>query len=1121
VSVEQNLAVEIVNPDVPQREASDPNASVWVAASAGSGKTKVLTDRVLRLLLPRSSEVAGSDPSKILCLTFTKAAASEMTLRISSRLADWAVADDTVLGGDLGQLLGREVSAHELVAARRLFAQTVDVPGGLKIMTVHAFCQSVLSRFPLEAGIHPNFNALEEREAGQLLSQAARDIMAAGHESFRAVAEVVNEDQFLSLLQNFASERYQFRRILADGFGIDGVYTALCGMLGIVPNLEREEIIRFWCNDTQFDVSGIQYAASKLLNSSTKTDKARGDQILRWLALDIHKRVSCFDTYKSSFFTTKNEIYKNIATKSLQKSYPEIEEILKVEAVRLYDLSDRLNATECADYTRHLMGLIEAVLERYDGLKVSRNALDFDDLILKSLELMRTSPSWVMYKLDNGLEHILIDEAQDTNPEQWQIIDALCSEFYAGDGAQEVQHPRTIFTVGDEKQSIYSFQRASPQEFERMRGDFREKIKQAEQEWRDVAMNVSFRSTPAVLGAVDAVFADEEMRAGLGDAPVVHQSFRPEQAGLVEVWPLCEADEEAVRDPWEPPTQVKSYQSGMAKLCEQIADRIEGWLSKGEILPSHDRAIEAGDIMILVRSRGVFVRSLAQALKARDIPVGGADRLVLNNEIAVQDLLALMEFCLCPADDLTLASVLKSPLIGMSEDELFAAAHGREGTLWAALVDGEIRAYLQGLMGVVAVMRPYDFLCYVLQNSCPADEVSGTAAFQRRLGVDVMDVLSELQNAAFAYERDNVASLQGFVHWQRLENRQIKREMEGAADHVRIMTVHGAKGLQAPIVILPDTVRTVRNPSARADSRMLWPDRSGLAYPLWAPWADVECRAFKDGKAVIEARAEEEYRRLLYVAMTRAEDRLYVCGAAGKKTPLSESWYFYVQRALGDSGRMENAQNGAPDRVRDAQSGERDVVDLPGYVFEQARPERDVATVVNPSRLEGDEKFAFVPSEKKGGFNRFRRGNVAHKLLQILPDIAADERRATAERYMGRFAADLPMEVVDEVMGVLEDPIFAPLFGVGSMAEVSVTGRLGDGSMMSGQIDRLLVTDDVIFIIDYKTHRSPPEDLEQVPDIYVRQVQAYADALRGIYPGRIVRAALLWTDGAQVTEVEV
>lgn len=523
----------------------------------------------------------------------------------------------------------------------------------------------------------------------------------------------------------------------------------------------------------------------------------------------------------------------------------------------------------------------------------------------------------------------------------------------------------------------------------------------------------------------------------------------------------------------------------------------------------------------------MFVRSLAQALKARDVPVGGADRLVLNAEIAVQDLLALMEFCLCSSDDLTLASVLKSPLIGMSEEALYDVAHGREGSLWAALDTGDARDYLQGLMEAAAVMRPYDFLCHVLQNACPADEVSGIRGFQRRLGVDVMDVLAELQNAALSYECDHVPSLQGFVHWQRAENRQIKREMEGAANHVRIMTVHGAKGLQAPIVILPDTVRTVRNPSARADSRMLWPDRSGLDYPIWAPWADVECRAFKDGKAVIEARAEEEYRRLLYVAMTRAEDRLYVCGAAGKRAPLDDSWYFYVRNALGDAGRMENAQTGIPDQVREAESGEWDVLELPSYVFEAAAVERDVGGVVNPSRVDdgGDQGLPFLPLERVGkerSVNRFRRGNVTHKLLQILPDLPTDERRAAAERYMEKFAADLPIDaVVDEVMGVLEDPIFAAIFGAGAMAEVSVTARLPDGSLMSGQIDRLLVSDDTIFIIDYKTHRSLPENLDQVPDIYKKQVQAYAGALREMYPDRRVRAALLWTDGAQVTEVEV
>ena len=1121
-----------LDPNVLQRKASAPESSVWVSASAGTGKTKVLTDRVLRLLLPRDNGAPGTKAHQILCLTFTKAAASEMALRISETLGKWAVMKEAKLEDALKKLLGRAAKPYEIQAARRLFADVVDVPGGLKIMTIHAFCQSVLGRFPLEAGINPHFTVLEEAQSQALMHSARSRVFARAENdktsplaaALSHIASTINEDQFLSLLGAISKERGQLDSLMTRFFDADGVYENLCQHLGVPAAKTPHDILSQSLSDKAFALDNLKKAQQILAESSKKTDLAAAEKMNPFLSADETQRTKHWLDYKAAFLTLKNEPRATLATKESMARMADIVDVMNAEAQRIMGINDQINAAHIALFTRDVLHLGREVLDEYAALKTAQAALDFDDLILRTLTLLRQPDMgrWVHYKLDQGLEHILIDEAQDTNPEQRQIIMALSDEFFEN---PDQDMPRTVFGVGDEKQSIYSFQGTSPAEFAHMQNDFREKAETARQSWDSVPMNISFRSTASVLQAVDAVFTSESARKGLGALPVEHTAFRRGQAGLVELWPVFESDEADVFDLWTPLKEGSETQSGQKKLALHIAQTVRGWLDSEEILPSHNRPVRAGDIMILVRTRSALAGHIARELKNLNIAVSGLDRMVLSQELAVQDVLAATNFTLQPLDDLNLACLLKSPLIGLSEEELFDLAYNRErDSLWSRIEGGDIKTYLSDLQRAAEGLSPFAFFSHILQSPCPADEISGRRAMMARLGADAMDPLDELLNLARNFERSETASLQNFVRVIEAQDHEIKREQHGATDEVRIMTVHGSKGLQAPIVILPDTTAGAAQAPNRAEKRLLWPAQTGLDLPLYSPRKDFDCDAYRGAMATLDGRLEEEQRRLLYVAMTRAEDRLYIGGALGRKKMPEGCWYNLARAGMEQLEETETREDGTvrltnpqihePDRTKTYAQESEKTADTPPWLRTPAPQEKAATAIFRPSHM---ADTALSPLST-AGTHRFLRGNLTHKLLQLLPTLPPEGRenasRSFLERYGAAFEEGIRKDILRETLAVLDHPDFAPLFGPGSMAEVPVTGHIEGKGMVSGQIDRLYVSENAIWIIDYKTNRPPPSNAEGIPEIYKTQMHTYAQILAQIYPNRDIKAALLWTDGA-------
>ncbi|MCB9987983.1 MAG: double-strand break repair helicase AddA [Rhodospirillales bacterium] len=1158
-AAQMETSVRDIDPTVKQRNAANPHASVWVGASAGTGKTKVLVDRLLRLLLPRQDGRDGTLPHRILCLTFTKAAASEMALRINTILSQWAVISTDDSGTDqkglrtqLQELLGYEPSSDDIIAARRLFAQVVDTPGGLKIMTIHSFCQSVLGRFPLEAGLPPHFTVIDERQARELLITARDHMLRTARKNedipespaFRMLATTQNESQFMSLLGHLTGERLLLEKELPgadDDLSLSAFHTKICALLDIESDADEDKILAAACKSDSFDESGLRSACAALATGTAASDQPKGIALQSWLDSSPHTRRENWKSYSALYLKSDGAPYKKLITGKPAQNFPEAEPALQAESLRIFDIQDKLRAVRCAADTRNLFILGRSILQAYQSAKERLAALDYDDLILRTLALLQKPDSapWVLYKLDGGLDHVLIDEAQDTNPEQWQIISTLCDDFFSGNSAHD-DIERTLFTVGDKKQSIYSFQRAAPQEFDRMKHHFATQIEAAAQKFTPETLNISFRSTKTVLRLVDTVFAMDPARQGMENESPEHISFRTGQAGLVELWPLFTLEDIPEEPPWTPPTTIVESRGPGAQLAEHIGTTIARWLDNKDILESAGRPVIPGDIMILVRTRTAFVGQLVRALKTRKIPVSGIDRMVLGEQLAVMDLLALARFALLPDDDLTLACILKSPLIGWTEDQLYEIAIDRQNqSLWQTLGEKgppKLVDWLQTLIFNAAADHPYEFFSRVLQQPCPADPVSGLRAIIKRLGIDAQDPLDEFLNAALAFERDHIPALQDFLVWQQKEDIVIKREMEEAGNHVRIMTIHAAKGLQAPIVFLPDTIRTH---ASKRTPRLLWPDKSGLRLPLWSARSADDPALYQSARKKVEDRLDEEYRRLLYVAMTRAEERLYIAGYCGRTKPIDDSWYNYVSAgftALGDTETIEFGSQTAlritdprtrdPDRAEKSQKTPQEISGpLPAMPWMTAPPpeEPDPPRPLTPSRPSEEQPAAQSPLSRQDTY-RFRRGNITHLLLQILPDLPVEKREATAAAYIDRQAGDLPdsvrRDVVRETMAILSHPDYAPLFGPGSQAEIPVTGYV-NGRLVSGQIDRILVTKDAIWIIDYKTNRPPPTEEQAIPALYRQQMKSYRDIVANIYDDRPVRCFLLWTDGPHLMEVNL
>ncbi|MGD8325609.1 MAG: double-strand break repair helicase AddA [Sphingomonadales bacterium] len=1097
-----------------QSRAANPKASAWVEASAGTGKTHVLTARMLNLLL------SGTAPDRILALTFTKAAAAEMANRILDRLGAWAIMDPAILVAEIEALSGTRPSKEDVQRARKLFARVLDLPQGLNIQTIHAFCQSLLGRFPVESGLPPQFKVMDERTQDEILSATRDDLMAnvKSHEgsplnaALALVVTLAGESQFNALMAALIRERVLLSRLRP--LGNEGVTSAIKHVLGLPLEESAADVVKAACKNA--NEQALQRAVQALV-TGTKTDVARGERIANWLAFDEDVRIETFNDYCRAFLTGDGKPFARLATKKPCEADPQLLDILFEEAQRLEMAQQRLALIEFATRSSALLQVGLALSQGFDATKQRLGLADYDDLIAKTAELLteRDMAAWVLYKLDGGIDHILIDEAQDTNPEQWQVIQALTGDFFAGEGAKPQE--RSIFAVGDVKQSIYGFQRAAPRLFDHYQTHFTRAVKQAGQIFETVPLDLSFRSTDAVLGLVDAVF-DGDAAKGLSfsERQIKHRPHRNGHAGRVELWPTIKPTPGEEPDVWEPPIEAISGEDPQAVLANKIADTIAHWIDK-EPLPARDRTIQAGDIMVLVRRRTAFVDLLVRALKARQVAVAGIDRFDLLSPIAVEDLLALLQFAVLPEDDLNLACVLKGPFIGVDEETLFELSHKRRHNLWRTLREKaknnerleRARRFLTDILARADFTPPFEFLEYIL------NERGGRRSLLARLGREAEEAIDELLNQALNFEINHCPSLDGFLHWIHAHASEVKRDAEQTGNAVRIMTVHGSKGLQAPVVFLPDSCQMPKD-----DAPLLKLEtQDGREIPLWYKRKTDAIGPVGEAKAQREAETLAETKRLLYVALTRAEDRLIVTGWENTRGRSEGCWYDMVSDGFDrldayeqdDIRIIETSQRTKAQKDRQAKKT-FSPPPLPKWAEKPAPIEATPPRPLAPS-LEDAGPAALSPLAQGEG-DVYRRGRLIHKLLERLPDMPVEQRETHARAYLEKAAGDFGeawrRALIADVMRLLNDPKFSDIFSPEALAEAPLTGLIGDRVIM-GQVDRLLISDDRVVFVDYKTNRSAPLDIHEIPKAYLKQMAAYHAVLSRIYKNARVEGVLLWT----------
>ena len=1105
-----------------QLRASSPRHHAALSASAGTGKTHVLTARVLRLLL------AGVDPASILCLTFTKAGAAEMAERIHARLAHWVRLKDKDLVREL-RALDEVPSAEALDLARTLFARVLEATGGgLRIQTIHAFAQSLLAAFPAEAGLTPGFRPLEGREEQRLSRATLAELLV------RAEAEgdlpLVRDMQRLSLrLGEGGAESF----LMACARAPDAI-AALGPREAIEPRLRHafdlplgdiEEAVARQCGEGLFDTDALRRIADFNAAWGTKAGVERAGWCEQWLTASAEERAGLLDTLHGVWARGDGEM------RSFGKGQAPQDPDYARLAQSAFECCGRLMAMRAlAEMVAGLAAGLragQAFAIAYSAAKRAVGAVDFDDLIrwAEALLLAPGMGDWIRYKLDQQTDHVLVDEAQDTNERQWNIVRALTLEYFAGEGAGGSH--RTIFTVGDFKQAIFGFQGTDPSSFGTARAWFAREVAAAGQDFLDLSVDLSYRSAPPILALVDRVLAALGFQAlGLPEAPNPHQSHHAGRRGSVTLWfpfsgdsDQAAADEDLGEEGWVSDT-LRRYASCLAR-------QIKGWLDEPFFVEARGRPLRPEDILVLVRRRGDLASLLVARLHAEEVPVAGVDRLLLSAPLAVQDLLAAARFAVQPLDDLNLANLLVSPLFGWSQDALHAVAAGPRGALWPQLrqrraPDDPALKALQSILAMADFATPHVFFETLLSG--PLD---GRRKLLARLGSEARDPIEELLSSTLQFETAGTPSLQAFLDWFDRGQVEIVRDPSGPVDAVRVMTVHGSKGLQSPVVVLADACADPDRSRSAGGFPTFRTGEAGEEVPVFRPRKAELAEPLRSQIELQDRLDREEHWRLLYVALTRAEERLFVGGALGvrdRNGPPESSWYRAVETALADLGCDwqeapawgREMQYGDPPRAGRRPTRPADApISLPDWLRRPAPAEQRPPRPLAPSALGEDE----VPNPPPGPEQRQAalRGRLLHQLFERLPVVERTRRRALGDRWLkcsaGVADPDFRAALLDDACAVIEDPRFADLFAPRGLAEAPIAAVIGEGLVVSGTVDRLRIGDDRILVADFKTGRSAPATLEAIPAAHLRQMAAYQAALRVIFPDRPVEAALLYTGG--------
>lgn len=1096
-----------------QIEAANPAASTWLSANAGSGKTRVLTDRVARLLL------RGVAPQRILCLTYTKAAAAEMQNRLFQRLGEWAMMPGAHLQKNLLELgvSPDEIAPEALNKARSLFAKAIETPGGLKIQTIHSFCATLLRRFPLEAGVSPAFSEMDERSSKLLRAEVLEQVATEAPDAMAAFAlHFTGEetDKFLDQLVSYAGD-------FARPLDLD----ALHGELDLPIGTTSETLLASVFLGGEMDM--LSRVAAALQNSDGSTDIKLSTALYN-LRNDTPS-IAMLRSFESLMLTgnTAKSPFSPKATPPTQSAQVLIGDDLNA----FYQLRERVAdarpqrlGLSALAKTKALHLFAQAFLPRFAHHKELRGWLDFDDLILRARALLSDQrvASWVLFRLDGGIDHVLVDEAQDTSPAQWDVVKLLTKEFTSGEGTRP-DAERTIFVVGDQKQSIYSFQGADPAQFDENRAYFHGELDRIGTPLAQQNLRHSFRSAATILSLVDASFTPE-LRAGMG-GEIAHKAFKDTMPGRVEMWDWIEGQPSSSDSSWDKnwfdPVDTVDQHHHTVVLANRIADHIKGRLARGQLTVmdqngTRTRRIRADDFLILVQGRTPLFHAIISACKTHKLPIAGADRLRVGAELGVKDITALLKYLATPEDNLSLAAVLRSPLGGLSEGALFDLCYNRPHTHLRQVLEArqddfpELSGMLKDLKDQADYLRPYELLERLLTRH------KGREKLLSRLGIEAEEGIAALLDLALQYESSDIPSLTGFLAWLEADEVTIKRQTDSNSGLIRVMTVHGAKGLEAPIVILPDTGQ--RKNTVNAD--ILTSDGT----PMWKAKAEDMPKAQVAVTDAIKLRQSQERMRLLYVAMTRAENQLIVCGAGEVPKDSLGYWYGVIEAGLQTQGATRQGDTRVlshPDWPADLTETAQDRQDntpllpLPDWTIQPVPAASAQVKPISPSDLGGAKALA-GPGVALSEDEAKARGTAIHILLEKLPDAPQSQWRDLASALLDETPFAGTPDVFSVAQRVLTAPHLGHIFAPGTLAEVEICGTLSTvgtrgAAPAKGIIDRLIVTENTVLAVDYKSNAIVPTTPTDTPDGILRQMGAYLEMLTPLYPNHNISLAILWT----------
>lgn len=1046
-----------------QVQASDPKFSAWVSASAGTGKTKILTDRVLRLLLQ------NAEFNKILCLTFTNAAAGEMKERIASALSDWANAEPSALEQKLLLTLGRNCTKKELEQAKSLYDKYLNSDEKINVQTIHSFCQKLLKKFPLEAGVSPGFTIIDEIKSYQILKKTKNELLS--KDALLPINDYLNANFHEVTIDEIISE--------------------------IIQNKSK-------FLNTSYEHKYIKSKSQEIIESLNNVC------VLDWQKISSITLVKEFvganqspERIKKFFLTDSGQKRQRIVPQKIAKPGSTLYSDLEIIQDQVFALDQKEKAMQLELHSKLLSMLGSAILAEYEEYKEKKGLLDYDDLIIYACRLLKASDAkeWVLYKLDGGIDHLLVDEAQDTSFIQWQIIEALIAEFYSGD-SKESKQERTVFIVGDEKQSIFSFQGADVSSFTKMNSFLKDRMRYGDKDFKDLQLEISYRSAKEILDGVHIVFDNIcQKMPGLFKTNIKKLSaHRNMHSGSIEVWPLCTSTE-TIDDFWPIATNEEA-KTPQIILAEKISSFIQKQIASKRVLPATGKEIAPNDFMILFRTRDELTNDVIHALKKDNIEVTGLDRISLCDSLAVMDLISIAKFALNPYDDLNLCSLLKSPIFGLSEKELYnIAINQKESSVWKMLQSNDKYASLykklQNFIELYQASHVGNFFQYIV------DILGYRTVLNSHCGPDSNDTIDELLYACNNFHKQNNSSIQHFIFWIEEYNTSIKRSSTDTGK-VKIMTLHASKGLQSPFVILCDTTSIPTQ-----TNRFQWNDDNIL---LSVKNSSLTPEYYKDIKKQEQDKTYAEYLRLLYVGMTRAEDHLIICGYQGKRAIPENCWYELIRSSLSkksiinDDGSLifgNKHQDVSPRKSEKNYDNEIEFFSSK-LISETIRiKQKPIFSYNHPSPLTKKDPMSY--------------GLIFHKVIEdslVVPDLNIMKTHPLIQTLN----AESRKRMLSSIDKITNNQKFCNLVKKDFYTEISI-GTKEEELTKAGRIDLMVIKNSEVIIIDYKSDINPPNSTQKIPKSYKNQLNFYKNITQTLYPKKDIITMILWLENGNLMEV--